>query len=377
MRINTNVSALNAQRNLSNTTRALEQSIQRLSSGFRINRSGDDAAGLSIANKLRAEVRGLSQAGRNAAQAGAILQIADGAIQTISTILERMKELASQAASDNVTDQDRVKIEAEFTSLRSEIQRIVDTTKYQGKKLLDGSFGNTVNAASSTADDAGTGVYAIELSGTPAATYTFTDAAGTDVVTLSDGTTSESVSVTADGKQTLSFSRFGITVKLSTDYVASTANAAGSLDGKTIVVDAGSSGGSFLVSSSGQYTSNDLITLGTFDLTTGASGLALDDDSLASASSARTALTAIDSAIATLNAAIGTVGAAQNRIDMAAQNVASMLQNTMASESVIRDADLAAEMVEFTKAQILQQAGTAMLAQANAAPQTILQLLRG
>src|SRR5690242_17611269 len=132
MRIQTNVASLNALRNLGVTENQQNAAIQKLSSGYAINRAGDDAAGLSIANSLRSAGKALGQAQKNASQAGSFLQIADGATQTLSTMLDRMRELATEAASDNVTNSDRSKISAEFTSLQSEWDRIVNTTQYQG-----------------------------------------------------------------------------------------------------------------------------------------------------------------------------------------------------------------------------------------------------
>src|SRR5690606_19929352 len=161
MRINTNVASLNSQRILGQTGVALSRNIGRLSSGFRINRAADDAAGLGIANQLRADLRAMRQASRNAEQASSLLQVAEGATQTIQTIVERMKELAVQAASDNVSD--RTSIQAEFLQLQNEIQRIVDTTKFQNSKLLDGSFGNEVDGASSLLGVAGVNASSIQL----------------------------------------------------------------------------------------------------------------------------------------------------------------------------------------------------------------------
>ena len=151
MRINTNVSALNAFRNLSETNNAVAGSMQKLSSGFRINRAADDAAGLGIANKLRGDIRSMTQANRNAEQANSVLSIAEGATGSTQKMLERMKELATQAASDSVDDAGRTRISEEFTALRSEIQRTADTTKFQGKTLVDGNFGASVSTAISTA----------------------------------------------------------------------------------------------------------------------------------------------------------------------------------------------------------------------------------
>lgn len=277
--IQTNVAANNALRNLTTTGIGLDRQIAKLSSGFRINRSGDDAAGMAIANKLRAEARSLQQAQRNAAQANAMLQIADGAIGTVSSILDRMKELASQANSDNVgvaPNSQHTKLDAEFQQLLEEIDRIANTTKYQGTALVDGT--------------------------TP---------------TLS-----------------------------------------------------------FMVSSSGAYAGDDLVEVDGIDLTTTGLGFTFGTDDILDSTNARLVLDKIDAAIDLANEAIGTVGAAQSRIEFASANVATITQNVLAAESTIRDADMAAETTAFTKFQILQQAGIAMLAQANSSAQSVLSLLR-
>ncbi len=273
-RINTNVSALNAHRNLSTTNGMLDKSIQKLSSGFRINRSADDAAGAAIANGLRAQARSLQAAQRNATQANAVLSVADGSVQTIAGIFDRMKELATQAASDNSSADSRTALNAEYQELVLEIDRIVATTTYQGTALLDGTYSGT-----------------------------------------------------------------------------------------------------FLVSSSGAYATDDTVTVALSDMSAATLMVAVGD--LTSLANAQTELGAIDTAITAVGSVIGEVGAAQSRIELASANVASTIQNVIAAESAIRDADMAFEMTQFTKYQILAQAGTAMLAQANQAPQSILQLLRG
>jgi len=282
MRINTNVPALNTQRILSQTNTAIARSIGRLSSRYRLNRAADDAAGLGIANQMRADLRAMNQAARNAEQASSALQIAEGAAQTIASILDRMKELAVQAASDNTSDDGRLKIQAEFALLQEEITRIVDTTKFQGKTLLDGSWGQ----------------------GTPV---------------------------------------------------------------------------TFMVSVSGNEGQNGLagaddIELGTLDLRL--ETLGLDTHSLGTKADAQAAISAIDGAISMVSDAFGQIGAAQNRLDYALTNVRTAIENVSAAESTIRDADMAAEMTTFTRNQILQQTGMAMLAQANAAPQLVLRLLQ-
>lgn len=372
MIINTNVSSLNAARNLNNTGSALQASIAKLSSGFRINQASDDAAGLSIANTLRAQVTSLQAASRNASQAGSLVQIAAGAVDTISTILDRMKELATEAASDTVTATDRQKINAEYTTLRSEIGRIVQNTKYQGQTLLDGTYGTSVSGGTAIGA-AGSGLPTsggITLSGASAsATYTITDAAGTGI-SMSDGKTTQILTQpSANGAQTLVFDKLGVTLNLDSGYTDAALNA------KTITTGA-ATGGRFTVGS-GAVVGQDTIDLTLGNLTTAAAGLNLDGTDLLSLSNAQTVINSLDSAISTLASTNGNIGAAENRFTYASQNLASLIQNLTASESTIRDADMATEMVNFTKNQILMQAGTAMLAQANAAPQTILSLLKG
>jgi flagellin len=373
MRINTNVSALQSSLNLGRTQDSVTESMAKLSSGFRINRAADDAAGLGIANKLRADTRAMTQASRNAEQANSVLQIAEGAASSVQSILERMKELATEAASDNVDDAGRTKIHSEFDQLRQEVARIAATTKFQGKALLDGTFGNSVAVAGSSAvNQAGTVLSDVKLVGAAAGAYTLTNAnAGT--LTLANATTTQSVAVSGSGKQSVSFSQFGISIELNNAYTNGATNNVG---GGVISVAAGSGGGTFMVSSSGSYTSNDLISLSSIDLTTASSGLNLGGLSLSSASGAQAALSTIDSAMTTVSSKLGDIGALQNRIGYAMSNIKTSIVNYAAAESVIRDVDMADEMTKFSKNQILSQAGTAMLAQANQSAQGILQLLR-
>lgn len=364
MRINTNVSALNAQRNLGMVEASVSKSMAKLSSGFRITRASDDAAGLGIANVLRADIRALGQAARNAEQAGSVLNIAEGAAGTIQKMLERMKELAAQAASDSVDTAGRSRITTEYQALRSEIDRTVSTVKFQGNTLLNGAFGATINS-SSTVLGAATGVYDVKISGAGTGALTFSS--GGSVVTLTNGSTSQTLGVTAATKQTLNFSAFGISVD--TNQAVGAATIAGNL-----TIAAGS--GSFMVSSSGQYSTNDQITItgSQLDLRSSALTIATDPSSLANA---QTALAQIDVAITQVNVAVGVIGSLQSRIETATENVRTTVQNFSAAESTIRDLDMAEEMTTFTKNQILVQAGTAMLAQANSAGQSVLSLLRG
>jgi flagellin len=377
MRINTNVTALNTLGTVAGTTKEFAKSVGRLSSGFRINRAADDAAGLGIANKMRADLRSLRQASRNAEQASSVLQIAEGATQIVSTIVDRMKELATQAASDNVDSSGRVRIDAEFSQLRTEIGKIASTTKFQGSTLIDGNFGSGLdtNSANSTALAAGTGVYSANLDGAAVGDYTLGDGAAGEV-TLTFGGTTQTLTGISDGAQSLNFSQFGVTVVTTADFTVTDGTAAGSADSTIVQVDAGTNGGSFLVRSSGAYSSDDKVTLTAIDLATDSSGLNIDGLDLTTSANAETALTRFDTAIGIINTAFGTIGAAQNRIEYAMQNTNAAVENITAMESVIRDVDMAAEVTRMTKFQILQQAGTAMLAQANQAPQSVLSLLR-
>jgi len=365
-RINTNVAANNAYKNLSATSGMLERSIQKLSSGFRINRSADDAAGLAIANKLRSDVRSLQQAQRNATQANSMLQVADGAINTVATILDRLKELASQANSANVGTQ-ADKLQSEFVQLVGEIDRIAATTTYNGTALTNGGFGAALDTTASTAY-AVADVAAVKLNGTSVGVYTFAADSASATLTRASDSVSQVVTGGTTARQKLSFSTFGITVEGGAVFDSANLNAT------TINVTATASG-SFMVSSSGNYGGSDLVSVSGIDLRSATLGVNGQD--ITTAGGAQTALTAIDTAQGSVADAIGTVGAAQSRIDYAITNVANLVQNTQAAESVIRDADMAYEMTVFTKNQILQQAGTAMLAQANQAPQSILSLIRG
>jgi flagellin len=368
-RIQTNVAANSAYRNLSMTSTALEKSITRLSSGFRLNRSADDAAGMAIANKLRAESRSLQQASRNAAQANSMLQIADGAVSTVSGILDRMKELATASNSASIGTQ-RTKLDAEFQALKAEIGRIASTTQYQGGNLVDGSLGLSVQAAS-TAVVGSNHITSIQLSGAAADTYTFTHAAG--VATLSTGAgagdVSQVLAIPAGVAGSYNFDKLGITIGVNASVTATDLNAL------TVVVG-GTASADFMVSSSGNYGGLDRVSLTSINLSTGATGLNIAALDVLSSGNAVAALSALDSAIDASNTAIGTLGAAQSRIEFASANVATITQNVIAAESTIRDADMALESTLFTKYQILQQAGTAMLAQANASAQNVLSLLR-
>ncbi len=368
LRIMHNIAAMNAHRQLLISDNLLSKSLERLSSGYRINRAADDAAGLAISQRMRAQIAGLKMASRNASQATNLVQTAEGAMNEIHNMLTRMRELAVQAASDSVSSSDRSAINQEFTQLRQEIDRIASVTEYNGASLIDGSYsGNTVSTGSTAYSE--DGVVEITLSGATTGTYTFTDATGDTEVTLSNGTITETVSYTAPttGNTTvLNFSTLGVQVTINWNYEA------GDLSGKNVVVTGGS-GGVFQVGA--DNTSNDRISFSIGNLKATGSTLNLGSTSLSTRSGAQSAIDAIDSAIDAVNTQRGQLGAVQNRLSYTIANVNNAAENLQASESTIRDADFAEEITQFTRAQILVQAGTAMLAQANVQPQAVLKLL--
>jgi len=279
MRINNNIPALFAQNRLNASNNALAKSLEKLSSGLRINRAGDDAAGLAISEKMRGQVRGLNQAIRNAQDGISLIQTAEGALNETHAILQRMRELAVQAANDTNTTADRSKIRDELVQLTGEINRIASTTEFNTQKLLNGNF-------------------------------------------------------SAQGKV------FHI----------------GANSSQTLKISINNMGAVSLGITTADYSI--------------AGGKATAQQSIA-----EVLISTIDTAISAVSTERSALGALQNRLEHTISNLSTAAENLSAAESRIRDVDMAAEMVKFTKNQILTQAGTAMLAQANASPQAVLKLL--
>ncbi|NOY53538.1 MAG: flagellin [Deltaproteobacteria bacterium] len=374
LRIQNNIAALNAHRHLTITDNALSKSLERLSSGYRINRAADDAAGLAVSEGLRADIKSYQVASRNTSEANSLLQVAEGALDQIGNMLTRLKELATQAASDNTSSSNRDKLNSEATQLKNEIDRIADSTNYAGTKLIDGSFNG---ASTLSTNDAGSiaaiaNVYDMSVSDASAGTYTIT-ASGSNL-TLTSGGISQTVTITTAG--TANFSTFDISFK-TTSAASTTAIAAAFTAMGTMTISAGS-GSTFQVGAGN--TSQDRITFSIGDANTAVLGSAsssyLTDVDLTTGSDSQVAINIIDQAIDDVAGIRGDIGAVQNRLGYASANLATTIENVTAADSVIRDADMASEMTTFTKNQILLQAGTSMLAQANAAPQVILSLLK-
>ena len=386
LRVNNNIAAINSKRQLNANNRMLGQKLERLASGLRINRAADDAAGLSIREGMRAEISGLKVNVSNAEQATNLIQVAEGSLNEVNAILVRMRELAVQSSSSTVTDQNRESIQAEFSQLTQEIDRIAQATSYNSQTLLTG-FGNTVNDGSSTAVSTSnaTGVTDVRISGAESGTYTFVDDDASDgEVTLGNGTATQTIrlatqldgSDVATGSQVVAnFDRLGVQVTLAGANVdgATGTYSDGDLDGTTIQVDSGT-GGSFQVGPTDSAFNRIEVNVG--DMTATGSKLNLSSAGVASISDARSSITTIDLAITEVAAERGNLGAFQNRLSFTIAYTENEIENIQASEASISDADVAAEVTEFTRAQILSQASTAMLAQANVIPQNALALLQ-
>jgi len=271
LRINQNISAMNTHRQLLQTDKTLSNSLERLSSGLRINRAADDSAGLAISQRLRSQVEGMKMASQNAEQAKNVVQTAEGFLNEIHNMLGRMRVLAVQAAADVVTDSDRTSLHAEFSLLRDEIDRISSAAEYNNKNLLDGSFAGTFQIGA-------------------------------------QGNTNNQITFSIDSVST--------------------------------------------------------------------ENLGIDSSSIETLSGAFDALTELDTAIDAVSTTRSNLGTIQNRLAYTVASVDNAAENLSSSESTIRDLDISNEITNFTKAQILVQAGVSMLAQANAVPQNVLALFR-
>jgi flagellin len=480
--INSNITSLNAQRNLNNTTNTLSNSMKRLSSGLRINSAKDDAAGMSIANRMSAQVRGLNQAARNANDGISMAQVAEGAMQEVSSNLQRIRELAVQAASDSNSASDRAALNDEVTQLVEEINRVANTTSFNGTNLLDGSFGEksiqvgakagdnetikvsmvnvqtnalgvgsessytaTVSGAAvsggglvegdltingyqigatakdgvSTTEASGsaiavanainartgdTGVTAsveiAELSGTAVSSYGSDLSANTVRINgVAIGAIKTATSASSRGNDIAAAinavsNQTGVTATFETDGSVKLT----SIDGRNITVSStvskGTTGLGVGSGSETTYSSVNLssssqagITIGGADNgkagfidqhkeATATAGAGVSSLDLTTRDGAEQAIGIVDAALANIDAARADLGAIQNRFESTISNLTNVSENVSAARSRIMDADFAAETAAMTKAQVMQQAGTAMLAQANQLPQIALSLLQ-
>lgn len=394
MTINTNVASLNAQRNLTTSQGSLATSLQRLSSGLRINSAKDDAAGLAISERMTTQIRGLTQAARNANDGISLAQTAEGALVEIGNNLQRIRELSVQSANATNSQSDRDALNSEVAQLKSEIDRVANQTTFNGTKLLDGSF---TGALFQVGADSG------QTIGINTITDANIDVLGSTYFASGQVTTNSLVS---GGPATASGTVSGIVVnniavdtvsiktgESATELARAVTNAINAkMDQSGVYASLDSSNKLTLTSIKGgqdfTYTSGTLA---------GGTGLAFDDSGIAASGAAMAttnqrfvtdldistfagaeqSLEVIDTALRAVNSARADLGAIQNRFTSTVTNLQTSSENLSASRGRILDADFAAETANLSRTQILQQAGTAMLAQANALPQQVLQLLQG
>ncbi len=394
IRILTNVDAINAQRNLGATSNMFSRAVSRLSSGLRITSAADDAAGLSISEKLKAQVLGLSQAMRNSQDGISLVQTAEGALGEVSSLLHRIRELAVQAANGTLSSNDLQAIADEAVVLRDEINRIAQQTEFNGISLLDGGLVTAIAGAS----EVDVGVQVGTLSGMVFSAVDVGSASGTSQFTLSaSGTTltlrgtlggtasSQSLTVAAmatGGTQSFNFSQFGVQFTIAgteSDATLLSLNLGNNTSNDLVQTGAGGVLTLQVGANNGQTMSVSIADSQASGIGNGGGNASLDAAVTAfdsdEAGEAANLMQSVDQAITDINNIRAGLGAAQNRLEHTIGNLGVGVENLSASASRIRDADIAAETVDFVKAQILQQAGIAVLAQANSAPQSVLALL--
>jgi flagellin len=386
-RINTNIEALNAQRNLNVTANKYASSVEKLSSGLRINRTADDAAGLAISEKLQAQVTGLNQAQRNAQDGVSMVQTAEGALTEVHSMLQRIRELAVEAANSTLSPTDAASVNLEVTALQDEINRIGNKTTFNGLNLLTGNLAvargvdtiGTSFLAGGGGNTSTVGITNVSVQGAAAGkTFTLTNAGA--VLTLSDGTVSQKITVgiTDAGAQALNFDKLGVSFTLTATHTAgngaSATNVATGLNTLTVVTAAGNSNALFQIGAN----ENDTLQAGFGDARTSTTlNTAISNYTAGPGTvTAGQLITAVDAEIGNISTIRAGYGAIENRLNHTVAAISVASENLNASMSRIKDLDMASEMVNFTKNQIMQQAGTSILAQANSAPQNILTLLR-
>ncbi|MBE2920834.1 flagellin N-terminal helical domain-containing protein [Anoxybacillus flavithermus] len=379
MRINHNIQALNAYRNLAVNQSNTAKNLEKLSSGLRINRAADDAAGLAISEKMRSQIRGLEVAERNALDAISLIQTAEGALSSVHSMLQRMRELAVQASNDTNTADDRAALDQEIQQLKTEITRVATSTDFNKTALLDGTFGTKVDQDSSkTTALLVTGVANITTGGgLKAGTYTIswnstdkvyelktTDSSGKVIGKATDLAKDGAGSITFKGWDSTNSKYTGVSL------ITVTTNGAYKLNSlKDNVKITGTESNFQIGANEGQ-----VVGLSISDMTT--TGLGIDSVTVTDHASAQSAISVIDEAIRKVSEERGKLGAYQNRLEHTINNLKTAHENLTSSESRIRDTDMAMEMTNFTKNNILNQAAQAMLAQSNQLPQGILQLLK-
>ncbi|MDP1686272.1 flagellin [Hydrogenophaga sp.] len=402
--INTNVMSMNAQRNLTSSQGALATSMQRLSSGLRVNSAKDDAAGLAISERMNAQVRGMTVAARNANDGISLAQTAEGALGKVGDMLQRVRELAVQSANGTNSVSDRESLQAEAKQLKDEIDRVADQTSFNGTKLLQGGFtsvafqvganqGETISIDSiSDTNIAALGSWTSVA--TPAVASTATQTAA--YVAGSSTTVTDALQISIDGTVAADRTSPNATAaNMQTDLATFVSNSGGAYsmtgtlaggdlvvtkaDGTAVAITTSSSDGvGSTATAAGTVSAQTLTTtsvLGTAAVAgTAQTGFAALD--ISTVEGANNAIVAMDAALTAVNASRGKLGAVQSRFENAIANINVTSENLSAARGRIVDTDFAKETANLSRAQILQQAGTAMVAQANQAPQGVLSLLR-
>jgi len=368
--INTNFVSINAQKNLNKTQGLLQTSMQRLSSGLRINSAKDDAAGIAIASRMTSQVRGLSQAVRNANNAVSLVQTMEGGLDEIHNMLQRMRELAVQAADDSNTSTDRSSLNAEFQALKTEIDRIANSTKFNNQNVLNGGFGSSISNLGTNLS-AANGIEDITSNGAAAGTYTLTVAAGTNSgkkLTLTVGTQSQVIDdvavPTGLNNTEVNFTALGVKVTINAQIQNIAAN-------NTFDVTSGS--GTFQIGSDNAL--NNTISISSVDARVSALSSNLVTADITNLANAQSSIDYVQTAINNVLTKKGDLGAINNRLEYTVANLNNIIENVSAARSRVMDADFAVETANMTKAMILQQAGISVLAQANQSPQQVLALL--
>ncbi len=401
MRIQHNIMAMNAYRNYNNNTSALSKNLEKLSSGYKINRAGDDAAGLAISEKMRAQITGLKAASKNVKDGVSLVKTAEGALQEVHDMLNRMDSLATQSANGTYdNDVDRANLQKEVDSLRSEIDRIADSSNFNGKKLLDGSLyaGQTVTATSTAAADKAALNLTISSDAFKGADGAFKNLK----FTISEGDTASSINKdTGEVTLKLNTKTKGMTtaeVQKTIRDLASTADLSDSLKAalqsvtvtgddiantaQGIVAPNASVGGAAPDANKKPLTlqigdtADDFNKLSVKVKDMHSKALGIADLTIADQDGAAAAIKNIKDAINSVSSTRGDLGAVQNRLEHTQNNLSVMTENIQDAESTIRDTDVADEMMAYTKNNILVQSAQAMLAQANQVPQGVLQLLQ-
>jgi flagellin len=453
MRINHNITALNTYNKLSANQATTSKSLEKLSSGLKINRAGDNAAGLAISEKMRGQIRGLDQATSNSNDGISLIKTAEGALNETHSILQRMRELAVQSANDTNTNDDRAEIQKEVEQLKSEITRISTDTEFNTKKLLNGDMGKTYSTTANT----GFNTTGLQVTGTDITTGSYTigaSVAGTDTTTINTNTAAAGLLTTeitvasgSDyGSYSLNVSNFGAgtadltltgpdgtsttvsgvafdeasavigditfdfnttgnitgngTIQFNITNVGATIDLGGDkTSSMTIASYAGEDlnlgGFEFSMKTGGGLASTNTVSLDVTDKAVkfqigsnedqntslaindmGATALGIDGIDMSTQANANSAISTIDDSIARVSSERAKLGAVQNRLEHTINNLGTSSENLSSAESRIRDVDMAKEMMEFTKNNILSQAAQSMLAQANQQPQGVLQLLQ-